>query len=297
MIVTNTPLAMFLRKGTIAEPYVFITEESRRISDGGTIVLQEFPINQTGYVATDNVVSETPDPVAVEVFFNLDDGLGNIVETQFAENVDPDSTLGEEQFRVDYEFGLIHFNPLLYGSNEDSTRNFVARITYAGRGSYYIAASRIYDDATYTNDLSQGELFQTLQDVLDDVSSISVNSTTTGAPGSNAAVTVDGTSFDFIIPRGEPFTIAAEYASVADLSSETPNVIPSNYEPELFDLVIINTASVEDDENARLYIYDELGEDGGFTFISDLSGATGPIRDIQWKSESTSDSNDNFVLR
>ena len=284
MITTNTPLAMFLRKGTTTDPYVFITEENRRISDGGTIVLQEFPINQTGYVATNNVVSDTPDPVAVEVFFNLDDGAGNIVETQFAEIVDPEAALGEEQFRVDYEFGLIHFNPLLYGSNEDTTRNFVTRITYAGRGSYYIAASRIYDDTTYTNDLSQGELFQTLQDVLDDVSSISVNSTTTGAPGTDAAVTVDGTSFDFVIPRGEPFTIAAEYASVADLSSETPSVEPSDYEPSLFDLVLIDTGSIEDEENARLYIYDGIGADGGFTFVSDLSGATGPTgpyRDYQ----------------
>jgi hypothetical protein len=297
MIVTNTPLAMFLRKGTTAEPYVFITEENRRISDGGTIVLQEFPINQVGYVATNNVVSETPDPVAVEVTLNLDDGAGNIVTTVFSEITDPEAPLGEGQFRVDYEFGLIHFNPLLYGSNEDSTRNFVSKVTYAGRGSYYIAASRIYDDATYTNDLSQGALFQTLQDVLDNVNAITVNSTTTGAPGTNASVTVDGTAFDFVIPRGEPFTIAAEYASVADLSSETPDVTPSDYEPELFDLVIINTASVEDDENSQLYIYDGEGPEGGFTYVSDLSGATGPARDIQWKSETTGLDADAFVIR
>lgn len=282
MIVTNTPLAMFLRKGTTAEPYVFITEENRRISDGGTIVLQEFPINQTGYVATNNVVSDTPDPVAVEVTLNLDDGAGSIVPTVFSEITDPEAPLGEGQFRVDYEFGLIHFNPLLYGSNEDdTTRNFVTKVTYAGRGSYYIAASRIYDDATYTNDLSQGELFQTLQDVLDNVNSITVNSTTTGAPGTDASVTVDGTAFDFVIPRGEPFTIAAKYASVADLSSETPTVDPSDYEPSLFDLVMVDTGSVEDDENARLYIYDGVGQYGGFTFVSDMSGATGPARDIQ----------------
>jgi hypothetical protein len=320
MIVTNTPLAMFLRSGSQQDPYVFIVEENRRITDGGTIVMQEFPINQVGYVATNNVVSEDPDPVAVEVFFNLDDGAGNLIETAFSEIVDPEAPLGELQFRVDYEFGLIHFNPFFYGKSEDITRNFVARITYAGRGSYYIAASRIYDDATYTNDLSQGELFQTLQDVLDNVNSINVNSTTTGAPGTDASVTVSGTSFDFVIPRGEPFQVKVEYLSIQDMKDNNdpivrvPDIDPNAYQPEFADLAIIG-GSTEIVENAKLFFYDGLQnthtyvntqgdtvtvDTGGWRFISDLSGATGPTgpaRAIEWKYETTNDLSDAFIIR
>jgi hypothetical protein len=269
MITTKTPLAMFLRKGTLASPYIFITETNRRISDGGVLLLQEFPTNSPGYTV-DQLGDVVEDPTALLVTLTI-----NEIDVTFTEEKDSTAPLGEETFRVDYELGLLFFNFSLYGAD------MVKSISYVGRGSYYIAASRIYDDATYTNDFSQGGLFQTLQDVLDDVGSISVNSTTTGAPGTDASVTISGTAFDFTIPRGEPFTIAAEYASVADLSSATPNVVPSDYEPVLFDLVIINTASVEDEENARLYIYDGEGSEGGFTFVSDLSGATGPARDIE----------------
>ena len=212
--------------------------------------------------------TDNPSPVAVNLF---------IAGTLFTEVRDPSATLQALQYRVDYEFGLISFNPDLYGGST------IESLTYAGRGAYYIAASRVYDDENYTAD--ENDEFTTLQDILNSVKSISVNSTTTGEPGTNAAVTVDGTSFDFVIPRGEPFTIAAEYASVADLSSETPSVEPSDYEPSLFDLVLIDTGSIEDEENARLYIYDGIGADGGFTFVSDLSGATGPTgpyRAYQW---------------
>jgi hypothetical protein len=208
----------------------------------------------------------------VNVFLDITEA-GVTTETLFTEMKDPTATLGTLQYRVDYEFGLLSFNADLYGGNT------VKRMTYAGRGAYYIAASRVYDDGNYSAD--DNDEFTTLQDILNSVKSINVNSTTTGAPGTDAAVTVTGTSFDFTIPRGAPFTIAAEYASVADLSSETPSVVPNDYEPELFDLVIINTGSVQDEENAQLYIYDGEGAEGGFTFVSDLSGATGPTRNIQ----------------
>ena len=256
---------MFLRKGTLADPYVYVTETNRMITDGGTIVLQEFPINQTGYVQYSGGGSPISDAVAVSVVLTIDS-----VDVTFAEVRDPSVTLGAEQFRVDYEFGLLEFDPTLYGTE------VVKTITYAGRGAYYIAASRVYDDSTYTNDLSNDE-FGTLQDVLDSVSSINVNSTTTGAPGTNAAVTVTGTSFDFTIPRGDPFEIAVEYPTVADMDANT-NPTPSGYTPTSFDLAII-ASNVEDPDNAKLYMYNGSSWD----FISDMSGATGPMRPIRWK--------------
>lgn len=241
MITTKTPLAMFLRKGSLNDPYVFITETNRQITDGGTLVLQEFPVNQTGYIQYSNG-DPISDAVAISVILTIDDS-----DITFSEIRDSSVVLGTEQFRVDYEFGLLEFDPELYGTS------IIKTITYAGRGSYYIAASRIYDDATYTNDFSQGQLFETLQDVLDDISAINVNSTTTGAPGTSASVTVTGTSFDFTIPRGDPFEVMVEYPTIVDLIANT-NATPSNYTPNAFDLAII-TSNVEDPDNAQLYMY------------------------------------------
>jgi hypothetical protein len=236
-ITTKTPIAMFLRKGTIQDPYVFITETNRRISDGGTVVLQEFPINQTGYVVFANN-SPVEDTVAVTV---------TVDGTAFSEVKDPSAILSANQFRIDYEFGLLAFDPELYGTL------LVDTITYVGRGAFFIASSRIYNDQSYVDD-SQFPV-ETLQDILDQVSAINVVETITGAPFTDADVTVDGTSFTFTIPRGNPFYISVEYPSVNDLIAGT-NAIPSNYVKELFDLAII-TSNVEESDNAELYIYDE----------------------------------------
>lgn len=108
---------------------------------------------------------------------------------------------------------------------------------------------------------------------------LTVASTITGAPNTNASVSIAGTaenpSLTFTVPRGAPFDIAVKYNSFEDLVSNTdPN--PEGYEPLLFDLAIIQS-DVEDEDNAKLYIYDDndrVGK-GGWTFISDLSGAQG----------------------
>jgi hypothetical protein len=88
---------------------------------------------------------------------------------------------------------------------------------------------------------------------------LSVANTITGAPNTNAGVTIAGAAenpaLTFTIPIGRPFDIAAKYSSISDLTSNT-NPIPSSYDPELFDLAIIQS-NVEDENNARLYIYDE----------------------------------------
>jgi hypothetical protein len=116
---------------------------------------------------------------------------------------------------------------------------------------------------------------------------LTVANTITGEPNTTANVTIAGTAenpaLTFTIPIGRPFDIAAKYSSISDLTSNT-NPIPSGYNPELFDLAIIQS-NVEDEDNARLYLYDEnpAPGKGGWTFISDLSGATGPRRNIRWK--------------
>lgn len=116
---------------------------------------------------------------------------------------------------------------------------------------------------------------------------LTVVDTITGAPNTSANVVLSGTAenpgLTFTIPRGTPFDIAAKYESIADLVSNiNPN--PEEYQPTLFDLAIIQS-NVEDEDNARLYIFDDndrVGK-GGWTFISDLSGATGPRRNLRWK--------------
>lgn len=148
-IVTNTPLALFLRKGSLTSPYVFIEETDRRISDGGKIVLQEFPVNQAGYIQGQEGVS---DPVAITVVLTID-----AEDVTFTEIKDPSLSLSAEQFRVDYEMGLLEFNPDLYGTS------ILKTVTYVGRGIYYISASRIFTDDTYTGDT--GEIPITLQDI------------------------------------------------------------------------------------------------------------------------------------
>lgn len=51
LIKTQTPLALRLRRGDTTDPYVSITETNRQISDGGVLVLKEFPVNDAeGYL-------------------------------------------------------------------------------------------------------------------------------------------------------------------------------------------------------------------------------------------------------
>lgn len=115
---------------------------------------------------------------------------------------------------------------------------------------------------------------------------LTVDNTITGAPYTNANVSISGTAenpaLTFTIPQGNPFVIAAEYPTITDLENNT-NPTPSGYTPSNFDFAIITSATgVEDEDNAKLYIYDQ-GPIGGWTFVSDLSGATGPRRELRWK--------------
>jgi len=101
-----------------------------------------------------------------------------------------------------------------------------------------------------------------------------------GSPYEEASVEKTGSltepNFTFTVPQGNPFVIAAKYPTTTDLENGT-NPTPSGYEPELFDFAIINTGSVEDEENAKLYIYDNGPIGNGWSFVSDLSGARGQV--------------------
>jgi hypothetical protein len=96
---------------------------------------------------------------------------------------------------------------------------------------------------------------------------LSVASTITGDPNTNASVTISGTAenpaLSFVIPRGTPFDIAVEYPTVDDLVANT-NSTPTSYTPTLFDLALIQS-NVEDADNAKLYIFDgnQISGSGG----------------------------------
>lgn len=115
---------------------------------------------------------------------------------------------------------------------------------------------------------------------------LTVVNTITGAPNTNADVVLSGTAenpqLTFTIPQGRPFIVEVEYPSITDLENNT-NSNPSPYTPTLFDLaIIVSNQGAEDPDNAKLYIRDG-GPIGGWSFVSDLSGATGPRRELRWK--------------
>lgn len=115
---------------------------------------------------------------------------------------------------------------------------------------------------------------------------ITIDNTITGGPYTNAEVSISGTAenpaLTFIIPQGNPFVIAVEYPTINDLENNT-NSIPTSYVPSNFDFAIITSdQGVEDPDNAKLFIFDD-GPFGGWSFVSDLSGATGPRRELRWK--------------
>lgn len=66
--------------------------------------------------------------------------------------------------------------------------------------------------------------------------------------------------------KGDPFTVAKTFPSVADMESgfDTDGIAEGSF-------VVIDTGNVEDDENARLYIKGATA----YSYITDLSGAQG----------------------
>lgn len=67
-------------------------------------------------------------------------------------------------------------------------------------------------------------------------------------------------------PQGKPFAVAEIYASEEEMHSDV-----ENEEIAVGDFVMITTDSVEQAENARIYVK----TDTGYAFVTDMSGATG----------------------
>ncbi len=104
---------------------------------------------------------------------------------------------------------------------------------------------------------------------------IRVGQVTTLPFESEATVIIVGTDnaavFSFGIPKGEGFKIEKVYTSVSEMESDFAN-------PDLLegDFAIINTGSVEDEDNARLYAKGKTE----WVFVTDMSGMQGqPGRD------------------
>ena len=130
---------------------------------------------------------------------------------------------------------------------------------------------------------------------------IAVGTVTTGAAGSSASVVNSGTLsaavFDFTIPRGDKgeqgiqgiqgeqgprgeqgiqgiqgpkgdtgdaFAIYKTYPSIAAMEADAANVPEGKF--------VLITSTTEDIDNAKLYIKNNLG---GFTYLTDMSGAQG----------------------
>jgi hypothetical protein len=92
------------------------------------------------------------------------------------------------------------------------------------------------------------------------------------------------TQLTFYLPTGKPFRVAAIFSSVAEMEA--------GYASDgvgVGEFVTINTGNVEDEENARLYVKG----DGGYSFVADLSGASGirgtdgytPVRGVDFMTE------------
>ena len=152
---TNRPIAMFLRTGTLNDPFHFIQETDRKVSDRGIIVLREIPVNQAGFVFDDGDTTET-DPTAIEI--SIEQGGSTIPFTQV---VDPSADLQEFEYRVDYNFGVVSFDIESHAGLEN------VNISYVGKGAFFISASRIYSDTDFTQDGGQFPI--TLQNLFDEI--------------------------------------------------------------------------------------------------------------------------------
>jgi hypothetical protein len=150
---TKRPIAMYLRTGTENDPFIFIEETDRKVSDRGIIVMQEVPINQAGYIQGSQGIQ---DPVAILVSTEI-----NGTEVVFTEVKDPSADLQANQYRVDYVFGILYFDIESHAGQEN------INIDYVGKGAFLISASRIFSDNDFTQD--GGQLPKTLQNIIDEL--------------------------------------------------------------------------------------------------------------------------------
>lgn len=139
-----SPIVLLSRAGTVGDPFIKKVESTKKIDINGMIQLEEIPAKFTkNYVITDtNGDAIQAVPVVVSI-------LGSIL-TEVKEDT---ANVGYGQYRVDYENGLIFFNPQYYAG---ATADYVQ---YTGRGAYFISANRIY--LGFAEDLSSLQTLET----------------------------------------------------------------------------------------------------------------------------------------
>ncbi len=65
-------------------------------------------------------------------------------------------------------------------------------------------------------------------------------------------------------PKGDPFTVYKTYATISGMEADAANVPEGSF--------VVISSSVDDPDNAKVYLKNSLG---GFTYITDMSGAAG----------------------
>jgi hypothetical protein len=125
--VSNSPLITNIRSGSDDDPYVFLNELLSVSS--GRVILNELPDDFNKVKVAGNNVSWT------EIF-----------------DVSDFSTIGVNQFYVDYANGIVYFNAINNGLK--------LYFSYFGRGAIYFPASRVYMNAN-------GNIVDTLKTFID----------------------------------------------------------------------------------------------------------------------------------
>lgn len=97
---------------------------------------------------------------------------------------------------------------------------------------------------------------------------ISIGTVDKGDYNENPSATITGEfgnqKLNLRLPTGNPFVISKTYSSISEMEADKDNI-------NLYDFVMINTGSVEDEDNGKLYMKDS----NGMMFITDLSGVQG----------------------
>lgn len=113
------------------------------------------------------------------------------------------------------------------------------------------------------------ELFESYAEVANIKATVGNVYSVTGDPEVDVTVDLPNMTFSFGLPKGEKgdrFAISKVYASIAAMNADFSNTALKEG-----DFVLINTGSVEDADNAKLYVKGFQQ----FEFLADLSGATG----------------------
>lgn len=100
------------------------------------------------------------------------------------------------------------------------------------------------------------------------LNSISIGTVETGDPDEDPTASITGgfgnQKLNLRLPTGKPFKISDTYSSIAAMNDDIENI-------KLYDFIMINTGSVEDEDTGKLYMKDV----NGMFYLTDLSGVQG----------------------